>query len=235
MSKKEDRREKERGLSIMAKPIFYDYMIPPKAIKIVSNKLQIKDHIIHPDAVDGYILMGWDEIKRLYQTDLFNSIEFVPHKDSVYTYNNQNQKEYIDTRWMMFSELVTSAQNDIRCGYPWFYASDQPIEKQSSEDFHNPRQREYVFYDVTKGPRQIRLVSEALQLDKYIEQDDCRPIITLDDLLILENTGLFEKILFNCKDALYSYLLANDGANAEKIDCNDRWWKLSDVVLMKSV
>lgn len=219
----------------MSKLIFYDYMIPPKAIKIASNKFQIKDHIIHPDAVDGYILMGWGEIKRLYQTGLFDSIEFVPHKDSVYTYNNQNQKEYIDTRWMMFSELVTSAQNDIRCGYPWFYASDQLIEKQGDGGFCDSRQREYVFYDVAKGPRQIRLVSGALQLDKYIEQDDCHPTISFDDLLVLEKTRLFQKILFNCKDALYSYLLASDGSKAEKIDCNDRWWNLSDVVLMESV
>lgn len=209
--------------------IFYDYMLPPKAIKMVSRKLQIYNHVIHPCATDGYILMSWDEIKRLYKANIFDEISILPAKESVYFYDLLNKKEYVK-EWIEFSNLVVNATNDKQCDYANYFVRDE-----CSLDTHKEEvsQKEIMFSDAEKSPAKIRIVSEALQLDKYIEQKEIGGAVSFDNLMSLEQTNLFEKILFYCKDSLYSYFPSDDKPE-RKFDWNNRWWNIKNVVLIES-
>lgn len=220
--------------NVVGKLIYYDYMISPRAVKIDSHKLRIENHIIHPDATDGYILLGWDEIKKLSQSNLFDLIYILPHENSVYKYNAENQKEYI-TNWIKFSESFVNARNDRQCGYSDFYVQDGCFLEMNNIQTNQIIEKEHMFFDNLKGPKEIRLVSEVLQLDKYIEQEESKPDITFKDLMSLENSKLFDKVLFCCEDSVYSYFPSLDNSEPErKIDWNNRWWNLRNIVLIDS-
>lgn len=214
--------------------IYYDYMLPPKAVKMNSHKLGIRNYVINPEATDGHILLGWDEIRRLSQIDLCDLVYVLSYENSVYRYNAENKKEYI-TDWIEFSNLFVNARNDSKCDYSDYFVQDERFFEAQRVEKDEMLEREDMFYDARKGPKAIRLVSEILQLDKYIEQNENNANISFTDLVILENSKLFDKVLFCCEDSVYSYFLSSDDSKPErKIDWNKRWWNVSDVVLVDS-
>ena len=57
---------------MMQKPvIYYDDMIPPTYIRLVSERLNL-DHIVHTEATEQP--MRYSDIRRLAETGLFNKI-----------------------------------------------------------------------------------------------------------------------------------------------------------------
>lgn len=208
--------------------MFYDIMVPPKTVRIVSGKLKL-DHTCHPYATDGEITLGWYELQCLYCTGFFEPIEVLPSKESLYFYNNEGSQEYIkEWCWVNFDWRLINANEDGRFEFAKeYYPSDEDAETNLLKTYKSKipkgyeHEVEYMYYKPSHGPKDIRIVSNILQLDIFIEQEECHPNISFDDLDVLEKSLLFDKLLFCCERTIYGLA---DWDPERYFDWNDRWW-----------
>ena len=99
--------------------IYYDFMIPPTYIRLISERLAL-DHIVYTDATTDPI--GYPEVCKLADTGLFDKILVCARGSGVsvrYSCENDISSDnigYVDDVWLDISEhiFVDSRQDPDR-------------------------------------------------------------------------------------------------------------------------
>ena len=97
-----------------------------------------------------------------------------------------------------------------------------------------------VYYDNTLPPTMIRLISERMHLDHVIHTACTSPCMGYDDLIALESTAVFDRILFCieyavCKNGVIHAQFTKDclPQDAELFLVKSKWIALHDVTFVK--
>lgn len=97
-----------------------------------------------------------------------------------------------------------------------------------------------VYYDNMLPPTMIRLVSERMHLDHIIHTACTSPCMGYDDLITLESTAIFDRILFCieyavCKNGVIHAQFTKDclPQDVELFLVKSKWIDLNDVTFVK--